>query len=230
MKQFMLWLLLLGGVSGPKSDFKNVFQEEFTNVRLKQWNQVNGNWEVDRNEKLVKGSKNNDWAILTAKKELPDNYILTFSTLVEPSAYLFEVMLNIQNEKYLGILYNQLEGKVAIEDRSFFVNPEKERGYIRTTGHIGKLPKVKIPMSEQWLDWKIQKTGTTFFVWIDNEEILKFTEPAEMIKSNGKFGFAINGSAQLKNIKVYKTRNKGALPPEGFIGKPHEQPFFQFSE
>ncbi len=226
----MLWLLLLGGVSGPKSDFKNVFQEEFTNVRLKQWNPVNGNWEVDRKEKLVKGSKNNDWAILIAKKELPDNYVLTFSTLVEPSAYLFEVMLNLQKEKYLGILYNQLEGKVAIEDRSLFADPKKEGSFIRTTGHVGELPKVKIPMSEQWLDWKIQKSGNDFFVWINNEEIIKFTEPIEMIKNNGKFGFAINGSAQLKNIKVYKTSKKGALPPDGFIGKPYVKPFFLFSE
>jgi len=228
MKQFVLWMLLLGGVSGPKADFKIVFEEAFANARLKQWNQVNGNWEVNSKEKLVKGSKNSDWAILTSKKELPDNYVLTFSTLVEPSAYLFEVMLNLQKEKYLGILYNQLEGRVAIEDRSFFVNPEKGRGYIRTTGHIGKLPKVKMPMSEQWLDWKIQKTGTTFFVWINNEEIIKFTEPVEMIKNNGKFGFAINGSAQLKNVVLYKQKKVAA--PQGFTGKPYEQPFFLFSE
>lgn len=228
MKQVALWIVLMAAISSPKSDYREVFREEFKNTRLRQWKQVNGSWEVNTSEKTLVGNKNKDWAIVTAKKELPDNYVITFSTLVEPSAYLFEVMLNIQNEKYLGILYNQLEGRVAIEDRSFFVNPEQKRGYIRTTGHVGKLPKVKILMPEQWLDWKIQKTGTTFFVWINNEEIIKFTEPAEMIKSNGKFGFAINGSAQLKNVVLYK--QKKVKVPEGFIGKPYEQPFFLFSE
>lgn len=228
MKYFVLWLLLLGGTSGPKPKLREVFRDEFSNSRLKQWNQVNGNWDVNREERRVKGSKNRNWAILTSKKEMPDNYILTFSTLVEPSTYLFEVMLNVQKEKYLGILYNKLEGRVAIEDRSLFADPEKEGGFIRTTGHIGKLPKVRIPMPEQELDWKIQKSGNQFFVWINNEAIIQFADSDGIAKNNGKFGFAINGVAQLRKVVLYKQRE--ATVPEGFDGKPYEKPFFLFSE
>ncbi|UUC45459.1 hypothetical protein [Flavobacterium cerinum] len=228
MKQLVLWLLLFGSIPNPKTPFQEVFEERFTNARLKHWNQVNGTWEVNRDEKLVKGIKNSDWAILTAKKELPANYVLTFSTLVTPSSNLFEVMLNVQKEKYLGILYNQLESRVAIEDRSLFSNPEKERSYIRTTGHIGKLPKVKIPMKEEWLDWKIQKSGNQFFVWINNEEIIKFTDSERIVQNNGKFGFAVNGTAQLKKVTLYKIKKE--IPMEQFVGKPYEKPFFLFSE
>lgn len=228
MKHFVLWLLLLGGGSGPKPAVWEVFSDMFTNSRLKQWNQINGNWEVDAKEKRVKGIKNSDWAILTSKKEMPDHYILTFSTLVEPSTHLFEVMLNLQNEKYLGILYNRLEGRVAIEDRSLFSDPKKEGSFIRTTGHIGKLPKVKIPMPDEWLDWKIQKSGNQFFVWINNEAVIQFTDSDGIVKNNGKLGFAINGIAQLKKVVLYKQRE--AKVPEEFVGKPYEKPFFLFSE
>lgn len=228
MKQIVLWLLLLGSMPKPKTPFQEMFSDSFANSRLKHWNQVNGGWEVNREEKLVKGTKNSDWAILTAKKELPDNYVLTFSTLVATSSNLFEIMLNVQEEKYLGILYNQLESKVAIEDRSLFRNPEKEGSFIRTTGHIGKLPKVKIPIKEQWLDWKIQKSGNQFFVWINNEEIIKFMDSDKIVQNNGKFGFAVNGTAQLKKVTLYKIRKE--IPMEEFVGKPYEKPFFLFSE
>jgi len=224
----LFWILAITGLQNTGAQTRSVFQENFTKQQLsKKWNTVNGDWQVK--EGTVIGTRNKEWAILVSNKTLPENYILTFSTLVDPNAYLFEVIANLHEEKYVGILLNQLEDRVAIEDRSLYKHPATR--YIESTGNIGKLPKVKFLMEYRWLDWKIQKAGNQLFVWLNNEAVIVYTDTAAILKAGGKFGFAVNGAVTLKNIALYKTKKEAALPPADFQMKnPFEKPFFLFSE
>lgn len=228
MRVILSLLFIIFTVSTSNAQTRTLFEETYkTNSLQKNWHVVNGDWKL--NEQTIIGNKNRDWAILVAKKSLPKDYILTFSSLVDPKAYLFEVITNLNGEKYLGFLLNQLENRVAIEDRSLFADPVKNGSFIHSTGHIGLMPKVKKPAEYIWQNWKIQKTGNQIFVWINNDAIISLNDTTGIGKPKGKFGFAINGEAIIKDIKLVKTRGAASLPPKSFVLRsPLEKKFFVF--
>lgn len=229
MKLIISFLLITIAVHTANAQTKILFQEKYKSNSLRRnWRVVNGDWKAE--DQTITGNKNKDWAILVSKKSLPKDYILTFSSLVDPKAYLFEVITNLNGEKYLGFLLNQLENRVAIEDRSLFADPSKNGGsFIHSTGHIGLLPKVKKPSEYIWQNWKIQKTGNQIFVWINDDAIISFNDTKSFVKPEGNFGFAINGEAIIKDIKLMRTKGTASLPPDSFLLKsPIEKPFFVF--
>ncbi len=187
---------------------------------------MNGSWEIK--EQAIYGNKDSNWAILLANKPLTENYILTFSAKAEPNTYLFEVMLNLNGSKFLGILLNQLENKVAIEDRSLFGNLENRGSFIHTTGHIGTMPKVKRARQHDWQDWKIQRSGNQFFIWINQEAVISFKDSSGFVKPKGQFGFTFNGKGAIKDIKLWKTEGFDADSPKDFKGLDLLKPFFIF--
>ena len=206
-----------------------IYKEKFGKERLsRNWQNVNGNWEFKKD--TLYGKKNKEWAVLLSKKSLPENYILTFSTRVDPKAYLFELITNLNNNRFLGILLNQLEHRVAIEDRAFFPEGNEMGSHIRTRAHIGKLPKVARTAEATWINWKVQKAGKKIFVWMNNEEMITYNDTTGFIKPKGKFGFAINGAAMIGAITVIKTKGEDSRPALNFKGRPKIKPFFSFSE
>ena len=212
---------------------KLVFKDEFKKKKLgRRWENINGTWNIQQN--TLEGAKNSKWAILLCKDDLPENYILSFSTLVgSVNTTLFEVMLNLNKEKYLGILLNQLDGNFAIEDRSLFPEEKaiEEGRYIETTGHVGMLPKVHNENKHVWLHWKIQKTNNEIYVWVNDESIISFAGISDITRNDkGKFGFAINGEAKIDNVKLFKTLKEASLPPSDFQGRKLIMPFFLFGE
>jgi len=219
--------LAFSTVNTANAQRKLVFEENFKKNQLqKKWLTVNGKWEIK--DQALYGSKDVNWAILLANKPLPEDYILTFSAMAAPKTYLFEVMLNLNGSKFLGILLNQLEDKVAIEDRSLFADLENRGTFIHTSGHIGIMPKVKRTRQHDWQDWKIQRSGNQFFIWINQEAVITFKDSSGFVKPQGQFGFAINGDAAIKDIKLWKLKGAHALPPEDFKSLPLLKPFFVF--
>ena len=206
-----------------------IYKEPFSKKNLaEKWEQVNGQWTVEND--TLHGQSNKEWAVVISKKFLPKNYILSFSMLADPKAYLFELMTNLNDNHFLGILLNQLENRVAIEDRAFFLKGDDMGSLIHTKGHIGKMPKVNRTAQEIWIDWKVQKTGNQLFIWMNGEEMISLKDTTGIVKSKGKFGFAINGKAMIKSVTLSKTRGNGSLPPFNFKGRPLIKPVFIFSE
>ncbi|MGY0036328.1 hypothetical protein [Pedobacter sp. NJ-S-72] len=154
---------------------------------------------------------------------------MTFSSIVEPESNLFEVILNLNGPKFLGIMLNQLEDRVAIEDRSLLANLDNRGSFIQSTGHIGTMPKVDRVKLHTWQNWKIQKTGSQFFVWINDEDIISFTDTKNFVKPGGQIGFAVSGKASVRDIKIFKIKGTDALAPKSFKGKPSvKKPVFHF--
>lgn len=219
--------LALSTVFTANAQSKLIFEESFKKNQLqKEWLTFNGEWEIK--EAALHAGKDINWAILLANQPLPEDYILTFSAIAEPKTYLFEVMLNLNGSKFLGILLNQLENRVAIEDRSLFANLDSRGSFIHTTGHIGKLSKVQRTTQHDWQDWKIQRSGNQFFVWINQEAVISFKDSTGFVKPKGQFGFAFNGTGAIKNLKLWKLKGESALPPQDFKGLPILKPFFVF--
>ncbi|MBB2150283.1 hypothetical protein [Pedobacter gandavensis] len=225
---FILSLFLaVNTVFTSNAQSKLIFEQDFKKNQLqKKWLTVNGSWEIKDAE--LHASKDINWAILLANKPLPEDYILTFSAIAEPKTYLFEVMLNLNGSKFLGILLNQLENRVAIEDRSLFANLENRGSFIHSSGHIGTMPKVKRTTQHDWQDWKIQRSGNQFFIWINQEAVISFKDSTGFVKPKGQFGFAFNGKGAIKNLKLWKLKGESALPPQNFKNLPLIKPFFVF--
>ena len=223
----ILFLLLFTQVSQAQQ--RIIYQEPFSNKNLaKNWDQINGKWTIEND--TLSAQSNKEWAILISKKSLPKNYILSFSMIADPKAYLFELMTNLNDNHFLGILFNQLDKRVAIEDREFFPEGNAMGSYIHTKGHIGKMPKVNLVPQQIWIDWKVQKTGNQLFIWMNGEEMISLNDTTGIVKPGGRFGFAINGKATIKSVTLVKTRGSGSLPPLNFTGRPLVKPVFIFSE
>jgi len=226
---FLLISLLPFSLHYASAQSRVIYKEESGRKSLsRNWQQVNGNWAF--NNDTLQGKRNKEWAILVSKKTLPKNFILSFSTLVDPKAYLFELITNLNDNHFLGILLNPLEHRVAIEDRGFFPEGNEMGSYIQTKANIAKLPKVSKITEAVWIDWKVQKSGNQIFIWMNKEEIMMYNDTTGIVKPKGKFGFAINGTAKIKAISLSKTRNEDSLPPKDFKGRPRIRPTFSFSE
>jgi hypothetical protein len=217
--------LIISTVFITNAQSKVVFGETFgKNDLQKKWLTVNGEWEIK--DHTIHGSSDVNWAILLCNKTIPENYILTFSSLVEPESDLFEVILNLNGSKFLGIMLNQLENRVAIEDRSLLANLDKRGSFIQSTGHIGTMPKVDRPRVHTWQNWKIQRAGNQFFVWINDEDIISFTDTQNFVKPGG---FTVSGKASVKDIKILKVKGEDVLASKFFKGKPPvKKPVFHF--
>lgn len=225
---FILSLFLsLSAINTSQAQNKLIFEETFKMDQLqKQWFPLNGTWEIK--DHTLYGSKDRNWAIILSNKSLPKNYILSFSAMATPKTYLFEVILNLNGSKFLGILLNQLENKVAIEDRSLYADLENKGTFIHTSGHVGLLPKVQRAKQNDWQEWKIQRSGNQIFVWINQEEVISFKDSSDFVKPKGQFGFAFNGDGALKDLKLWSLKGEDALPPKDFKGLPLLKPFFIF--
>ena len=226
-KTIVFFFLTLAIPPTVNAQSKLIFDETFRKEDLqKNWLTLNGKWEVK--DLSIQGNKDANWAILLCNKPLPENYILTFSSLAEPETYLFEVMLNLNHNKFLGILLNQFENRVAIEDRGLFANVDMAGSFIHSVGHIGTMPKVERPKEHTWQNWKIQRSGNEFFIWINQEAITSFKDSTGFVKPKGQFGFAINGKGAIREVKLMKTKGDNSLPPKDFKGKSRIKPFFVF--
>lgn len=50
-----------------------------------------------------------------------------------------------------------------------------------------------------------------------------------LLKTKGQFGFAINGKAEIREVKLMKTKGENSLPPKDFKGKPRINPFLSLN-
>lgn len=185
------------------------------------WTQVEGDWDITDN--YIVGTSESDWIAILSDTKLPKEYILTFSVLPETGTMLFEVITGLDKEKYLGVMIYKIDGMVKIEDRSLFSSKNRKDLLISTTGHIGEMPQVKYAMRYDWMEWKIQRTGGSLYLWIDGEPIIAYIpakKNSSILNKNGQFGFAAKaGTIRVKDINIYAPKKKSSLSPDGFEGK-----------
>lgn len=194
-----------------------------------KWTPINGKWDTDNN--TLNGQKNEQWAIINLNKRLPDNYSITFSSKISDDTHLFEVILDLKKQAFVGILYNTLDKKIKIEDRKLYSAKEieKEKAYIRTKGNIGQLPKFELTPSTEWVNWKIEKRNNELYIWINEEEYVHYRNEYSLLQAKGQLGFAINGKASIKDIVIKPIQQDDLLTPIEFKEKPKILPFFLFS-
>lgn len=211
--------------SGCSTSQKVVFSENFRETELdKNWEILSDKWIVSENILQGNGSQNR-WSILLCKEKLPKNYILEFSSCLQSDERLLEVILNLHDTKFVGLLncYNKL---VELEDRSLLTDKD---GFpdIRTVDNIDMFPEVNYIPKGECSKWTIQKTGDRLFVWIDGEEIVTLSRNNKILKNGGQFGFVTSGNVKIKDVKL----TKSSLPaPENFKGKSDNRFFFLFGE
>lgn len=231
MKYASLFILLCFlTISCGSADNKVTTNFANTVKNINKWTAINGDWTAESYN--LTGKKNKHWAIITLNKQLPENYTLTFSSQVQEGTYLLEVMLNIKEQAFLGILYNTLDKKLQIEDRKLFKGEEiiKENAFIRTKNNIGKLPKVALIPTTEWVTWQIQKIDNHLYIWLNNEEYFHYEDHTTHLQSRGQLGFAINGQATIKDLNITPLKGKTPPHPTDFKSKPVVLPFFLFSE
>ncbi|MDL2215004.1 hypothetical protein LJC00_02300 [Dysgonomonas sp. OttesenSCG-928-M03] len=229
LKGVLLLIIATYFLLSCSSSQKIIFKDDFQKDKLdRKWKVENGDWTVQ--DGVMSGVRNqNGWGVILVNKKLPEDYILTFSAFPDSTAYFFEIILNLKKEKFLGILQNQMEQTIDLEDRSLFSpkNRIKQNKFVCTTGHIGALPEFDFQNQYDWLNWKIQKIGKMIYLWINDVEVMSFSDSDDLLNPKGKFGFIIHGKVQIKDVKLYETKKEASYPPTNFKGKPRKCiPFF----
>lgn len=218
-----LLILIIILLSSCKS--RLIFRDDFSSTDLTDnWEILNDSWELQ--EGILQGQGVQDkWSVILCRKELPENYVIEFSTLLNSENRLLELILNLHDEKFVGVLMGYQGKTIQLEDRTLLMKDGKAD--IRTKDNIGQLPEVSYQKKTDWSHWKVQKAGNRLFVWIDGKEIIFLYEWINILKSGGRFGFATSGDVLIKNIQVVRSNKKA---PEDFKGLLDVRNLFLFGE
>lgn len=191
-----LFLLVLISCSTTISTSKKEYQISEKSKLEKDWQYDPKEWTLQNQSFNGTGSPEH-WAGITSKKDLPENYEITFEINLT-SGNLFEVMLNFEDQNYIrAYLYNI--------DQNIFIG----RGiYDKNSDEYGKrggptiLKKPFDFSSNVWHKVKIQVQNKQLKFIVDENTSLECSLEKQNLSQKGKIGFLTNGKAQMKDLKI----------------------------
>lgn len=137
------------------------------------------------------------WGVIESKKQLPKNYEIDFKVnMIKES--LFEVMLNIDKEKYIRTYLYQIDQNIVIGQGVYSKNSNEY-------GKRGGPTLFKKPMkleNNKWYSVKIRVTNNQLYFSVNNETFLECSIEKSNLSEKGKLGFLTNGEAKIIDLKI----------------------------
>ena len=137
------------------------------------------------------------WAVIESKKQLPENYEIDFKVNMTKES-LFEVMLNIDQEKYIRTYLYQIDQNIVIGQG---VYNKKSDEY----GKRGGPTLFKKPMkleNNKWYSVKIRVANKQLYFSVNNETFLECSIEKSKLSQQGKLGFLTNGEAKIIDLNI----------------------------
>ncbi|RED26633.1 hypothetical protein BD847_0554 [Flavobacterium cutihirudinis] len=136
------------------------------------------------------------WGVMESKKRLPKNYEIVFKVNMTEGS-LFEVMLNIDKEKYIRTYLYQIDQNIVIGDGIYFKN---DNSY----GKRGGKTLFRKPMeleNNKWYSVKIKVLNNQLFFTVD-DKTLECSLEKSSLNQKGKLGFITNGEVKITDLKI----------------------------
>lgn len=136
------------------------------------------------------------WGVIKSKKQLPENYEIDFKVNITKES-LFEIMLNIDKEKYIRTYLYQIDQNILIGQGVYNKNSDEY-------GKRGGPTLFKKPMkleNNKWYSVKIRVTNNQLYFSVNNE-ILECSIEKSNLSQQGKVGFLTNGEAKIIDLTI----------------------------
>ena len=161
-----------------------------------EWNFNPKEWLLQKDTLIGTGGPMH-WGVIESKKQLPDNYEIDFKVNITKES-LFEIMLNIDKEKYIRTYLYQIDQNIVIGQGVYNKNSDEY-------GKRGGPTLFKKPMkleNNKWYSVKIRVANNQLYFSVDNETFLECSIEKSNLSQQGKLGFLTNGQAKIIDLTI----------------------------
>lgn len=179
----------------------NIFKQS-SKIVYKQDNHLGNNWEIltknwNADNGLIEGNGGSmDWAVLLLKDSLPNNYEIDLDVNMV-NASLFELMLNIDKDKYIRVYLYEIEHALKLGRGEFARVAE---------GRPGGGPTIETAPVElrnnTWYNLKITYDNKLLVVKLNGKKALYFSLQDENLSTKGLLGLLTNEKVLLKDMVI----------------------------
>lgn len=189
-------LLLLISCSGTISTTKKEYAITNSPALKSDWIIDSQKWSLDNNTITGSGSPSK-WGVLVSKKQLPENFEIDFKVNMTRES-LFEIMLNLDKEKYIRTYLYQIDQNIVIGEGTYYKNDD-------SYGKRGGKTLFKKPMNlenNKTYAVKIKVTENQLHFSVDGQTSLECSLEKSGLSQKGKLGFITNGDVQITDLKI----------------------------
>jgi hypothetical protein len=188
--------LIITSCSGTISTTKAAYKITETNPLKRDWNFEAKEWFLQKDTLTGNGGPMH-WGVIESKRKLPKNYEIDFKVNMTKES-LFEVMLNIDKNKYIRTYLYQIDQNIVIGDGTYNKNSDE---YGKRGGPTLFKKTMKLE-NNKWYSVKIRVTNNQLFFSVDNETFLECSLEKSNLSQQGKLGFLTNGEAKIIDLSI----------------------------
>lgn len=160
------------------------------------WNFNSKEWLLEKDTLTGNGGPMH-WGVIESKKQLPKNYEIEFKVnMIKES--LFEVMLNIDQEKYIRTYLYQIDQNIVIGKGVYNKNSDE---YGKRGGPSLFTKPMKLE-NNKWYSIKIRVANNQLYFSVNNETTLECSLEKSTLSQQGKLGFLTNGEAKIIDLTI----------------------------
>ncbi len=163
------------------------------------WEILSQNWKME-NGMLQGEGENMNWGVLLSRDSLPSNYEIELDVNMVAGS-LFELMLNIDGDKYVRAYLYEIEQNVNFGRGEFSYSAEGRPG----GGITVKSAAVEI-LNNTWYHIKIKSLNNRLVLKINDNKLLELSIIEEKLSTKGRLGLLTNGQALIKNLTIKSLR------------------------
>lgn len=162
----------------------------------KEWKFKAKEWSLE--SKILEGNGSPEhWAALISKKNLPENYEITFEMMLL-SGNLTEVMLNFDKADYIRAYAYNIDKNIIIGKGTY---NEKSDEYGKRGGPTLLKKSFDFP-SNLWHRIKIKVENSQLQFTVNESITLECSLEKYNLSQKGKLGFITNGKTEIKNLVI----------------------------
>lgn len=191
----LLLPLLISSCATTISTSKKEYQ--LAKHKLKShWKPDSEKWLL-QNDTLIGNGGPMIWAIIESKKQLPKNYEINLKANMTKES-LFEIMLNLDHEKYIRTYLYQIDQNIVI-GRGKYVKNGNEYDDRGGPTLFSKSMDLK---NNQWYSIKIRVLNNQLFFSVDGTTTLECSIEKSNLSQHGKLGFITNGEVKITDLII----------------------------
>lgn len=188
--------LLISSCASTISTAEKQYNITNTSKLKSEWNFNSKEW-ILASDTLTGSGGPMHWGVIESKKQLPENYEIDFKVNMTKES-LFEVMLNIDKEKYIRTYLYQIDQNIVIGQGVYNKNSDE---YNKRGGPTLFKKPMKLE-TNKWYSVKIRVTNKQLYFSVDNETFLECSLEKSKLSQQGKVGFLTNGQAKIIDLTI----------------------------
>lgn len=188
--------LIIVSCSTTISTAKKEYKTAKVSKLKSDWNFDSKEWLLEKDTLTGNGGPMH-WGVIESKKQLPKNYEIDFKVNMTKES-LFEVMLNIDKERYIRTYLYQIDQNIVIGKGVYNKNSDE---YGKRGGPSLFTKPMKLE-NNKWYSIKIRVSNNQLYFSVNNETTLECSLEKSNLSQQGKLGFLTNGEAKITNLTI----------------------------